>query len=98
MSRGKYSPYCPKGKVFKYNAYGRVPESYLVGQVYDERIHFANYDDEGYDSYGYSCYDGYGNYVGIGNGLDRLGYTESDYLTMSDDDFNDIVYSQCYKS
>jgi len=40
---------------------------------------FGNYNDEGFDWYGYSAFDLDGNYVG--NGIDRYGYTESDYLT-----------------
>jgi len=52
----------------------------------------ADYDSEGYDSYGYSGVDQDGNYVGCGNGIDRLGYTEMDYLSMSQDDWEDIAY------
>lgn len=90
MSRGKYSPNYPKGKEFIYNCFGKVPlpwsklaESY--GLVYDEKVHFANYDDEGFDSYGYSAFDENNNYVGIGSGVDRNGYTEYEYLCMSDE-------------
>ena len=37
-------------------------------------------DDEGYDSYGYSDFDENHEYVGAGNGVDRAGYTESEYM------------------
>jgi len=59
--------------------------------VYDEQRHFGNYDDEGYDSYGYGAFDVDGVYLGIGAGVDRLGYTEMDYLTMGSDRFEDIT-------
>jgi hypothetical protein len=95
MSRGKYSPNLPSGKEFIYNCYGKVPlpwsklaESY--GLVYDEKVHFANYDDEGYDSYGYSAFDSDGNYMGIGDGVDRNGYTEHEYLCMTDDQWDNL--------
>jgi hypothetical protein len=94
MSTGKYSPLCPHANtpgwdMFKYNCYGEVPaewsqEVYEDGIEYDEKTMFGDYDDEGFDSYGYSAFDLDGNYVGIGNGIDRYGYTEMDYLTRGD--------------
>lgn len=82
MSRGKYSPAWVK-KDCIYNCYGEIPEPWC--ENYNEKTMFANYDDEGFDSYGYSCFDSEGNYVGIGNGIDRLGHTEYEYLIMDDD-------------
>ena len=51
---------------------------------------FTNYDDGGYDSYGYSAFDWEGNYVGIGGGVDRNGYTENEYLCMSDEQWDNL--------
>jgi len=98
MSRGKYSPalsfkdanrpytdYC-------YNADGQIPPETWAEGEYDTRTHFGNYDENGYDSYGYSAFDIDGNYIGIGEGIDRWGYTEMDYLTMSDEEFERICY------
>ena len=95
MSQGKYSPRCPHaGDItyeYKFNCRGELPPPYdHTRDTYDEQIHFDNYDDEGYDRYGYSCFDIDGVYVGLGAGVDRLGYTELDYLQMSYDDFCDI--------
>ena len=91
MSRGKYSPtvYRVEREHFIYNCYGKMPAPW-DSVNYDEKTMFGNYDSEGYDSYGYSAFDEHGNYVGIGDGVDRAGYTELDYLTMSDDDFLNI--------
>jgi hypothetical protein len=93
MSTGKYSPLCPHAnesgwEMFKYNCYGEVPadwnqEVYEDGIEYDEKTMFGDYDSEGFDSYGYSAFDADGEYVGIGDGIDRYGYTEMDYLTDS---------------
>ena len=78
MGQGKYSPVCPHANAcyeFKYNCYGKVADYYNGDQAtYDEKIHFDNYDEEGFDRYGYSSFDANGFYVGIGNGVDRLGY------------------------
>lgn len=95
MSKGKYSPRLPnrnKGyDFFDRNCFGNPPVPYNVDiDTYDEQIHFANYDPEGFDSYGYSAFDADGNFVGVGNGVDRLGYTEYNYMCMSDDYFNDL--------
>lgn len=92
MSRGKYSPNYPKGKEFIYNCYGEVPAEWSMevadsGVVYDEKTMFDNYDDEGFDRYGYSAFDSDGNYVGIGSGVDRNGCTEMEYMCMSDDEW-----------
>jgi hypothetical protein len=90
MSVGKYSPVCPHAHepgwdAFRFNAYGKPPEPWndevqAAGVVYDQKTMFENYDGEGYDSYGYSAFDADGEYVGIGDGVDRCGYTEMDYL------------------
>lgn len=99
MSRGKYSPHTPHARdesyEYKYTCYGKIPEPYShktnvydhKTDVYDQRIHFGDYDDEGFDRYGYSAFDSDGKYVGPGAGVDRLGYTELDYLSMDDRDF-----------
>lgn len=96
MSRGKYSPRCPHANTdyeFKYNADGKIPPSYTPGKdVYDTRLHFDNYDEEGFDRYGYSAFDADGNYVGIGDGIDRLGNTEDDYMRMTDEEFEMAAY------
>jgi hypothetical protein len=93
MSRGKYSPNLPTHKLshsdFKYNCYGKEPEPwtqeiYDSGVQYDEKTMYDSYDAEGYDSYGYSAFDANGNFVGSGNGVDRNGFTEMDYLTLQD--------------
>lgn len=99
MSKGKYSPtvYCHRyydGRTFDKNCYGQIPAEWSKevadrGVVYDEKTMFANYDSEGYDSYGYSAFDRDGVYVGIGSGVDRQGYTENDYRSMSDEEFED---------
>lgn len=95
MGIGKYSPYCPHAKepgwgAYKFNCYGEVPvewhnEAAATGVNYDEKTMFDSYDNEGFDSYGYSAFDIEGNYVGAGNGVDRFGYTEMDYLQDSID-------------
>jgi hypothetical protein len=92
MSTGKYSPLCPNTHedytFFKFNCYGEVPESWNQevhdsGVEYNSVTMFDDYDDEGFDSYGYSAFDADGNFVGHGSGIDRYGYTEMDYLTDS---------------
>ena len=87
MGTGKYSPLCPHASepgwdAYKFNCYGEVP-AYWNKELYDSKTMYDNYDDEGFDSYGYSCFDADGNYVGCGDGIDRYGYTEMDYLTDS---------------
>jgi len=95
MSRGKYSPNLPKNKEFIYNCYGREPAEWSKevadsGVAYDELTMFDDYDDEGYDYYGYSAFDAVGNYIGPGNGVDRNGYTELEYLMMDDDQWYNL--------
>jgi len=90
MSRGKYSPNYPYNKDYRFNAKGELPVPYhLIGNqtVYDEETMNSDHDDEGFDRYGYSAYDEDGTYVGIGDGVDRNGYTEFEYLTMSEEEF-----------
>ena len=93
MSTGKYSPLCPHANetgwdAYKFNCYGETPvewnqEVHDSGVEYDPKTMFDDYDDEGFDSYGYSCFDIDGDYVGSGGGVDRYGYTEMDYLMDS---------------
>ena len=97
MSRGKYSPNLPQGKQFVYNCFGQPPAPWSkamadIGATYNEQTMFANYDDEGYDSYGYSAFDSEDNYVGIGNGVDRNGYTEYEYLCMPDEQWEYLAW------
>jgi hypothetical protein len=89
MSTGKYSPNLPnrdKGfEFFRFNCYGQEPAEWSLelketGIEYDEKTMFGDYDSEGYDRYGYSCFDLDGNYIGLGQGVDRNGNTEMDYL------------------
>mgnify|MGYP000101808526 CR=1 FL=1 len=96
MSRGKYSPFLPKhtgedNEIYKFNAFKEIPAigPFKEGE-YNEAVHFANYDSNGYDYYGYSALNRDGEYVGIGMGVDSAGYTESDYLNMSDEEWNSI--------
>lgn len=92
MSRGKYSPAWVDGMEQLYNVYGDIPPEYVVGRdVFDEKLHMAEYDRDGYDRYGYSGFDCNGNYVGCGNGVDRNGYTEMDYLTMSEEEWERVL-------
>ena len=86
MSQGKYSPTArfDKDENFIYNAYGQVPREDWTKDEYKVDVHFACYNKAGYDGYGYSGLDNDGNYVGIGEGVDRLGNTESDYLSMDE--------------
>jgi hypothetical protein len=101
MSTGKYSPLCPHAnekdwRSFVYNCYGETPPAYdhAAGE-YNEKLHFDNYDDEGFDSYGYSSFDADGEYVGCGKGIDRYGYTENDYLHDSVNG-GDLYYGGCF--
>lgn len=96
MSKGKYSPTIynkiQKGVEFDRNCFGKIPEEYYFEmsiESYNEQTMFADYDSEGFDRYGYSAFDSEGKYVGIGNGVDRNGYTEHEYLAMSDQEFED---------
>lgn len=93
MSRGKYSvlAYVVRydGYEFKYNCYGAQPAPWTqemkdAGMVWNIRTMYGNYDEDGYDRYGYSCFNNEGWYVGDGKGVDRAGWTEFDYLTLAD--------------
>lgn len=93
MGQGKYSPNLPtSGEDFSYfnrNCYGQLPPEYdhSAGE-YDEKLHYDDYDPEGYDHYGYSAFDESDNYVGPGNGVDRNGVTEFRYMMMSEDEYS----------
>lgn len=93
MSTGKYSPNLPKKDSYEFNAYGKPCAPWNMelkeqGVIYDELTMFGNYDDEGFDSYGYSAFDADGKYVGIGDGVDRDGLTEYDYLVRSNEEYD----------
>lgn len=94
MSKGKYSPSLTRAHiargVYCYNADRQLPPETWAEGEYVTRTHLGCYDDEGFDSYGYSAFDADGNYVDIGMGIDRWGYTEDDYLGMSNDEFADV--------
>ena len=103
MSRGKYSVLAfkkwPDDYEFKYNAYGNEPEPWndkikQSGVEYNSLTMFPDYDENGYDSYGYSAFDITGKFVGHGEGIDRAGWTETDYLLERDrDDTNYLMYN-----
>ena len=90
MSKGKYSPTVYRmdtsNTQYIYNAKGEIPPAY-TNDEYQSELHFADYDAEGFDSYGYSGYDADGVFVGYGSGVDRNGITEDQYSAMSDDEF-----------
>lgn len=95
MSKGKYSPALTREMIiarnentFIHNCRGEVAP--LEYADYDDLLHFADYDSEGYDSYGYSAWLKDGGFAGHGNGIDRWGYTEMEYLFMTDEEFEDI--------
>ena len=89
MGVGKYSPTCkdwPSNYEYKYNCYGQIPEPWNIdmrdaGMLYDEKTMFLNYDEDGFDRYGYSAFDKNVNYV-FGGGMDRVGLTEDDYVLL----------------
>ena len=93
MSQGKYSPALSTKDAkrphtaYCYNADRQIPPATWNDGEYNQITHFANYDADGYDSYGYSAFYEDGTYAGIGEGVDRNGYTEMDYMSMSDDEF-----------
>jgi hypothetical protein len=86
MSYGKYSPTLPRHeREFIYNAKGEIPtewnpEMKAAGIEYDTETMFGNYDSDGFDSYGYSAYNANGDYIGIGQGVDREGLTENEHF------------------
>lgn len=87
---------CPPKKegAFVFNCYKQIfaPWTLEIKEsniVYYEKTMFTNYDSEGFDYYGYSAFDTNGDYVGIGNRVDRLGYTKIDYLSMSEEQYQD---------
>jgi hypothetical protein len=93
MSRGKYSvlacKHWPAGYVYKYNCYGNIPEPWGKKEIesgikYNSQTMLDGYDEDGFDRYGYSAFDLDGNFVGHGEGVDREGWTEFDYLTLQD--------------
>lgn len=85
MSRGKYS-LAYQDEPLGYNSKGSTPVTYERDNKDPE--HYAltctSFDIDGFDSYGYSCYDKSGKYLGDGRGIDRAGWTEDDYLTLQD--------------
>ena len=92
MSKGKYSPTLTRAMIanddYRYNADKQIAPDFIKGQVFDERLHDGSYDHEGFDRYGYSAFLADGTFIGTGQGIDRAGYTEDEYLSMSNDDFN----------
>ncbi len=88
MGVGKYSPSCPNANkgfaFFDRNAKGDIPPARAADEPYDPELHFADYDPEGFDSYGYSAYDADGDFRGHGAGIDRLGHTEDEYAADHD--------------
>ncbi len=104
MSRGKYSPCLPNldEKSFVFNSLGEEPAVWDIvvsdaGVEYNVKTMFDNFDSDGYDRYGYSCYDTNGGWVGIGSGIDRLGYTEMDYLNMTEKEYTEAL-SELFRS
>lgn len=90
MSKAKYSPSLfdfpdRDRSAYSFNAKGETPQE--IVDVYNDETMSNECDDEGFDSYGYSSYDVGGNFVGIGQGIDRWGYTEADYDIMDEDEF-----------
>jgi hypothetical protein len=87
MGTGKYSPttpHCNKGfEFFKFNCYGETPIPFEDDNTDNRILSFAGYDNEGFDSYGYSAFNIDGDFVGHGMGIDRHGHTEDDYLLDS---------------
>lgn len=97
MSQGKYSPRAPNtgnhiNYEFKYNCHGEIAPHYHPADQYVSALHFTNYDEEGFDAYGYSAFYRSGIFAGHGCGIDRLGYTENEYMVMSHDEWMDCNY------
>lgn len=86
MSRGKYSVKAYINKPKGFNAKGQEPIPYDASSTDPEHyvLSASHFDDEGYDGYGYSCYDKDGKYAGDGEGVDRAGWTEMDYVMLQD--------------
>lgn len=84
MDIGKYSPICNKNSVYEYNAYGNTPEPIVDNFSYNEALNSSECDNEGFDLYGYSFFDNAGNFVGVGNGVDRIGNTHEEYENNPD--------------
>ena len=96
MSKGKYSPCVKSGENtledFRFNAKGEVPVEYVPGTMdWNHEIMSDGYDKDGFDSYGYSAYNKDGCCSGMMSGIDKAGYTEEDYQSMTDDEFNDLA-------
>jgi hypothetical protein len=91
MSRGKYSPALTREMIanreFGFNCYGETPAEWAGGEAHDTKTMHDCYDSDGFDYYGYSAFDIAGNYITTGEGIDRAGYTEFEYLCMDDADF-----------
>jgi hypothetical protein len=90
--KGKHSPtiYSANPADYFYNARGETPVEWNREKDYDPETMSADYDSEGFNSYGYSGYDVNGKYVGSCYGVDRDGYTENYYQNMSDEEFDRI--------
>ena len=90
MSRGKYSVRAykahPSDYSWEFNCFGETPAPWKGGDEYNQMTMADGFDDEGYDSYGYSCFDTSGFYIGDGEGVDRAGWSEQDYLFEYDHD------------
>ena len=86
MSRGKYSVRAYEDHSdLSFNAKGEKPEVIDCSSTeFIPELHSSGFDKDGCDSYGYTCYDKAGVYVGDGQGVDRAGWTESDYLHLRD--------------
>jgi hypothetical protein len=103
MTRGEYSPSLwsqqrppdyDRSKDYIYNCYGEIPpERPSDSSLYDEKLHMSGYDYAGFGEYGYSGFNSEKNYIGFSNGVDRWGYTELDYMSMTEDDYEDLINS-----
>ena len=76
---------------YRFNADKQIPPEFINGRdIYDQRVHFGDYDSDGFDRYGYSAFLKDGTFIGLGQGIDRAGITEDEYLAMTDEEFNDL--------
>lgn len=84
MSIGKYSPnlpHCNDGyEDYNYNSHGEQNHC-AEGAKWVDELHFCDYDQDGYDYYGYSAFNASGDFVGTGLGVDRNGITELEYIS-----------------